>query len=258
MAGVNPFQFSTKYTDTETGLVYYGKDRYYQPCEGRWISPDTIGEKGGLNLYAMVNNEPCNAVDYLGMERLTEVFAGLSVTGPEGCPGINYGSYWFNVVKSGAQNALRTNGARANLDLDGQSVAQRFQGDLGFNSGYAYDASMEIWYQWDAIIDKGFWYGQLYVRVHVDHFWSYKQSKTDFNNHQIASFKSSGQTYSLSDSGHFFQPNYPDVTPALNNAVTSAKAFEYTVREKVKGRCATDSEKQSNKHEDELKFKFKQ
>ena len=61
----NPFRFSTKYTDDETGLVYYGH-RYYEPRQGRFINRDPIGEFGGLNLYGFVGNSPVNRVDYLG------------------------------------------------------------------------------------------------------------------------------------------------------------------------------------------------
>lgn len=65
-APLNPFRFSTKYHDAETGLYYYGY-RYYSPDYGRFFSKDPIGESGGLNLYAFVNNNPYNAWDYLGM-----------------------------------------------------------------------------------------------------------------------------------------------------------------------------------------------
>lgn len=61
-----PFRFSTKYTDSETGLVYYGR-RYYDPKTGRFPSRDPIDEKGGWNLYAIVWNNPINKWDYLGM-----------------------------------------------------------------------------------------------------------------------------------------------------------------------------------------------
>ncbi|MDD4406219.1 MAG: RHS repeat-associated core domain-containing protein, partial [Parabacteroides sp.] len=66
MAKVNPFQFSTKYTDNETDLVYYGY-RYYSPALGRWLSRDPIEEQGGLNLYGFVNNDPVNKWDKLGL-----------------------------------------------------------------------------------------------------------------------------------------------------------------------------------------------
>jgi len=39
LAAENPIRFSTKYTDPETGLVYYGY-RYYSPSLGRWLSRD--------------------------------------------------------------------------------------------------------------------------------------------------------------------------------------------------------------------------
>jgi len=58
----NPFRFSTKYTDTETGLVYYGY-RYYDPFTGRWLNGDLIGEEGGQNLYGFVYNRPISWID---------------------------------------------------------------------------------------------------------------------------------------------------------------------------------------------------
>ena len=66
LAQANPWRFSTKYQDEETGLLYYGY-RFYNPTDGRWLSRDPIGEGGGINLYGMVGNEPMNAVDLLGL-----------------------------------------------------------------------------------------------------------------------------------------------------------------------------------------------
>lgn len=60
-----PFRFSTKYTDFETALVYYGF-RYYSPEMGRWLSRDPIGELGGMNLYGMCQNDPVSNVDVDG------------------------------------------------------------------------------------------------------------------------------------------------------------------------------------------------
>jgi RHS repeat-associated protein len=62
----NPFRFSTKYTDVETGLVYYGH-RYYDPKLGRFLGRDPLGEAGGNNLYGFVRNNPVNRWDILGM-----------------------------------------------------------------------------------------------------------------------------------------------------------------------------------------------
>jgi len=65
-AGSNPFRFSTKYHDDETGLVYYGF-RYYSPELGRWVNRDPLGEEDGGNLYGMLKNDLINFVDYLGL-----------------------------------------------------------------------------------------------------------------------------------------------------------------------------------------------
>ena len=64
---VIPFGFSTKYTDAETGLLYY-IHRYYHPVMARWLSQDPIGEEGGLNLYGFVGNEGIGHYDYLGQD----------------------------------------------------------------------------------------------------------------------------------------------------------------------------------------------
>ncbi|MDD4350538.1 MAG: RHS repeat-associated core domain-containing protein, partial [Opitutales bacterium] len=60
------FNFSTKYHDSETGLLYYGY-RYYDPSTGRWLNRDPIEESGGLNLYGFVGNDAVNRWDLLGM-----------------------------------------------------------------------------------------------------------------------------------------------------------------------------------------------
>ena len=63
-ASANPFRFSSKYTDDETGLLYYGF-RFYNPVLGRWASRDPIEENGGWNIYGFVNNRTEDAFDDL-------------------------------------------------------------------------------------------------------------------------------------------------------------------------------------------------
>jgi RHS repeat-associated protein len=66
-AKVTPFGFSTKYTDPETTLCYYGF-RYYDPKDGRWLGRDPISEGGGMNVYGMVGNDPVDLFDVLGLQ----------------------------------------------------------------------------------------------------------------------------------------------------------------------------------------------
>jgi RHS repeat-associated protein len=53
------------YDETASDMFFYGF-RYYDPETGRWPNRDPLGERGGLNLYAMVGNEVLNAYDVLG------------------------------------------------------------------------------------------------------------------------------------------------------------------------------------------------
>jgi RHS repeat-associated protein len=52
---VNPFQYTGREMDTETGL-YFDRTRYYDPSVGRFLSEDTIQFEGGNNFYAYVEN----------------------------------------------------------------------------------------------------------------------------------------------------------------------------------------------------------
>lgn len=68
-ATTNPFRFSTKYQDAETGLLYYGY-RSYDPSTGRWLAKDPAGEMdGGLNLYAYTQNNALDFIDLLGLQQ---------------------------------------------------------------------------------------------------------------------------------------------------------------------------------------------
>jgi RHS repeat-associated protein len=79
IADANPIRFSTKYLDGETGLLYY-THRYYDPVNGRWLSRDPIGERGGVNMYAMLANVALNEVDVLGL------VGGGGIGGPQWVP----------------------------------------------------------------------------------------------------------------------------------------------------------------------------
>lgn len=61
-----PFRFSTKRYDEQTGLSYYGY-RFYSASLGRWLSRDPLGEAGGMNLYGFVGNNAINGIDPLGL-----------------------------------------------------------------------------------------------------------------------------------------------------------------------------------------------
>src|SRR5258708_24625736 len=63
---VNPFQYTARESDTETGLYYY-RARYYDSGAGRFLREDPLRFTGGLNFYAYVKNGPANRVDPFGL-----------------------------------------------------------------------------------------------------------------------------------------------------------------------------------------------
>ncbi len=63
---INPWRFSSKRHDDETGLINFGR-RYYDPTLGKWLTQDPLGLKAGPNLYAYCLNNPLGHVDPFGL-----------------------------------------------------------------------------------------------------------------------------------------------------------------------------------------------
>jgi RHS repeat-associated protein len=66
LASANVYRFSSKEFHVNSGLYYYGY-RWYHPNLQRWLNRDHIGEKGGINLFQLVSNNPVNKIDSLGL-----------------------------------------------------------------------------------------------------------------------------------------------------------------------------------------------
>jgi RHS repeat-associated protein len=62
----NPYLFTGRQFDGETGLYYY-RARYYSPAIGRFLQTDPVGYKDSTNLYAYVFNNPINFIDPMGL-----------------------------------------------------------------------------------------------------------------------------------------------------------------------------------------------
>jgi RHS repeat-associated protein len=62
-----PIRFQGQWFDEESGLSY-NRFRYYDPADGRFVSPDPIGLAGGRNFYEYVAN-PITWIDPLGLAK---------------------------------------------------------------------------------------------------------------------------------------------------------------------------------------------
>lgn len=75
-SSINPWRFSSKRTDDDTGLIYFGR-RHYDPIMKRWTSPDPAGFVDGPNLYCYLRNNPINQFDPYGLfsfRQITQAF----------------------------------------------------------------------------------------------------------------------------------------------------------------------------------------
>ena len=63
---VNPFRYTARESDTETGVYYY-RARYYNPAT-RFLSEDPTRYGGGINFYAYVQNQAVNVADPSGLD----------------------------------------------------------------------------------------------------------------------------------------------------------------------------------------------
>lgn len=62
----NPFGYTGREFDAETGIYYY-RARYYDPAVGRFISEDPIRFAGSSDFYGYTQNRPTNATDPTGL-----------------------------------------------------------------------------------------------------------------------------------------------------------------------------------------------
>lgn len=93
----NSFRFSTRFTDDETNLIYYGY-RYYSPSVGRWLARDPIEEQGGVNLYGFCLNNSVNGIDVLGKNPIFTI--GGRRYNVTAMPIASYNAYNVNLIRS--------------------------------------------------------------------------------------------------------------------------------------------------------------
>ncbi len=101
------FGFTGDYWHAPSGLaltLYRG----YNADLRRWISRDPLGERGGINLYGYVMNDPANLIDPLGLDAHFTFTDGSTQSASNA-------SEFTNVVSAAGNNTI------ANITVDGHS-----------------------------------------------------------------------------------------------------------------------------------------
>ena len=79
---VNPYTFTGREYDSESGLYYY-RARYYDSELGRFLSPDPIDFAGGINFYTYVKNNPLTLIDPTGTDWVDDgIWIGIQLIVP--------------------------------------------------------------------------------------------------------------------------------------------------------------------------------
>lgn len=132
---------------TELVMTAY---RAYDPQLGRWLSPDPLGEAGGINLYKYCKNNPIGSKDPLGLWQIT--ISGGNIWGAHFTIGNNGGDKFLNGQWNfGLKFGI---GYGTSISIDGNNTGYRKcgpsfglntsgaigNGPLGVNAGYDYDS----------------------------------------------------------------------------------------------------------------------
>lgn len=73
LADKNNVTYSTRYSEGNTGLIYYTY-RHYAPRLHKWINKDPIAEQGGINLYQILGNDTVGNWDNFGFSPVCEIY----------------------------------------------------------------------------------------------------------------------------------------------------------------------------------------
>jgi len=109
-----PYRFTGRRFDPETGLLYY-RARYYSPVIGRFLQTDPVGYKADLNLYTYVGNDPTDNTDPRGADpncprAAPNCGGGESVEGMEGCNANNGGCTKLDLAEARNKAAQKATG----------------------------------------------------------------------------------------------------------------------------------------------------
>ena len=125
----NPWRFSSKRVDPETGWIFFGR-RYYDPEIGRWTTSDPLGFTDGPNLYAYLHHNPLMGFDAYGL--LGEAFRDF-------CKPEFSRNYFTNESNNDSSYSYRPERAELDVYSGWNNFVQA--GSQAYGNGFAHGAS---------------------------------------------------------------------------------------------------------------------
>jgi RHS repeat-associated protein len=172
---VNPFQYTAREFDQETGIYEY-RARYYDPTVGRFVGEDPLAFNGGTNFYVYVENSPLNFADPLGLCD-PQCFAQLKYrpTSP-GSP-MNH-AFWYLQGIDGKQHSITAGPSGPNdqyldvwvLDDVKNNAYDNVSQPVWYNSGLSSDVCAQI--------DRMIQMAQTWPKDKVPYNWQGPNSNT--------------------------------------------------------------------------------
>jgi RHS repeat-associated protein len=119
-----PIRMQGQHFDEESGL-HYNRHRYYDPAQGRYITQDPIGLRGGWNGYSYVYQSPVDLSDPLGLEGDGYIInRDLSAIGDTASHRWNIATHTFTAVTDNNGNILHTYSWGNDANLKGWNLDQ--------------------------------------------------------------------------------------------------------------------------------------
>ena len=119
----NPFRYTGRDFDTETGLYYY-RARYFDPSAGRFASEDPLGFTGGVNKYSYAMNMPVDWIDPMGFAPLASQCADLLKDIQRRTDILRQKMDQYDPLKDGLGGWPYKAGGQMHISLPGQHFAQ--------------------------------------------------------------------------------------------------------------------------------------
>jgi RHS repeat-associated protein len=143
---VNPFQYTARESDTETGLYYY-RARYYDATVGPFIAEDPIGYGGGINLYGYVFNNSIRLKDPVGLTpRCVPTTSGIVCDGDRSPLDIQKGFVQAMFPGSTPQ------GASLILPVPCDDARKILDNSLHYSTGHFWDGNINGWETWNPFL----------------------------------------------------------------------------------------------------------